>query len=72
MLLGGVLVKPGEVLPMAGPLRAHECVASGRCEFVNPADSERVRAAVAADRDRLIGTLEGAQRQRNAVGWLAS
>jgi len=64
MLLGGRRIEMGEVLHIAEPLKAHECIASGRAEHVDPDDAPRVRAAVAAERDRMMAGLNADERRR--------
>ena len=66
----GAPVRVGEILDVVSPLRAHDSVASGRAEYVNPEDRERVQAAVAADRDKLLGLLGSVEREQLAFGRL--
>ena len=54
----------------AEPLAAHEIISSGRAALADSADARRMYAAVAEHRDRLLGTLNAAERQRAAAGWV--
>ena len=57
MMLGGPRIEAGEVLHVVEPLKAHGCVASGRAEFVDPADAAAVNESVRRETARVLGRL---------------